>query len=260
MSSAYHEDRLRSIEYLIGKMESQKLMAPVGNRLTCLNVLDFGVGDGGETKQLGIQFDSLVGIDVSADMVDLASETFSTSGFQGIVGGVEALSRLEEDTIDLVLCINTLGYLSQIDRRNFFVEISRVLRSGGFLIITTGNEVFDLFALNSGTVEFFERNFGVSGVSDLLSEGDSVRFKNASRENPLNFRNFLTQFGLSEIAQSFSQWHHIPPIQFTRSGVGLNDSRHLARDHDFDPNSLSSEDSWKSVFQCSMFGSLSVRL
>jgi len=224
-----------------------------------LSILDFGIGDGEELKQLELRLGSLVGIDISAHMVQLALEAFVDSDFRGIVGGVEALTGVEGDSIDLAFCVNTLGYLSHSDRQLFFEEMRRIIKPGGYLIVVTGNELFDLFALNSGTAEFFERNFGVAGVSELLTEGASLRFKNASRENPLNFSSVLNNCGFLEVGQAFSQWHRQPPIQLSRSGFDLRGARGMPRDHDWDPNSLPPEISWRALFQCSIFGSLSRR-
>ena len=45
----------------------------------------------------------------------------------------------------------------------------------------TGNELFDMYSLNSGTADFFKINFNQK-VSSLLTFGLTKRFKNAFRK------------------------------------------------------------------------------
>ncbi len=250
--SDYHRDRLRAIEELLSA-------TTIRSSSEALTVLDFGVGDGGELKALQLPMARVVGVDTSEAMIDLAREKFADGEFLGLVGSVDALGGVEDESIDLAVCVNTLGYLDDGDQTTFFEEASRVVRTGGHLIIVTGNKLFDLFALNSGTAEFFAEHLGVSGAEDLLTEGTAARFRNASRRNPLNFGLVLESHGFTEIGQAFASWHHVPPVMLTRSGLTFGDARDQARDFTLDPNGLPPEESWRSLLQCSIFGSISRR-
>ncbi|MDI1288498.1 MAG: class I SAM-dependent methyltransferase, partial [bacterium] len=251
-SSPYHRDRLRAIEELLAA-------TPLRASPNALTVLDFGIGDGGELKALGLPMSRVVGVDTSEAMVGLAREKFGDGDFVGLIGSVDAIGGIEDESIDLVFCVNTLGYLDAADQTTFFEQASRVVRSDGYLIVVTGNELFDLFALNSGTAEFFAERLGVLGAADLLTEGTVARFRNASRRNPLNFNVVLQSHGFLEIGQAFASWHRVPPVMLTRSGLTLSDARDQARDFTLDPSGLSPDESWRSLLQCSIFASLSRR-
>jgi SAM-dependent methyltransferase len=190
-------------------------------------------------------------------MVRLAESNLSKFTFNGKVGSVEEISFVASGSIDLVLCLNVLGYLNRDDQELFFKESSRVLKKDGYLLLMTGNELFDLFALNSGTTEFFDKHFNQSDVSELLSQGKSTRRKNADRRNPLNFAAEMKEHGFDEIAQAFSSWHKlIPAVANLRWAGDLRTARAQSRDHSFDPNSLPNIDTWKRAFRCSIFASL----
>jgi SAM-dependent methyltransferase len=244
--SDYHADRLRALKKLIDEING-----PISS------VLDFGVGDGGATEALGLKPTHITGIDISDSMIRLAESNLSEYTFIGKVGSAEQISSVASGSIDLVLCLNVLGYLTRNDQELFFQESSRVLKKDGYLLLMTGNELFDLFALNSGTAEFFEKHFNQTDVSELLSQGNSSRFKNADRRNPLNFAAEMKDHGFDEIAQAFSSWHKLTPaVANLRWSGDLRTARAQSRDHSFDPNSLPNIHAWKRLFCCSIFASL----
>jgi ubiquinone/menaquinone biosynthesis C-methylase UbiE len=242
----YHTDRFRALSALIQKIDN-----PIHS------ILDFGVGDGGTLRALNLKPTEIIGIDISDSMIRLAEESLVDYSFKGKIGGVEQLSSVSDGSIDVVLCLNTLGYLTHDDQDLFFTESSRVLRRDGHLLVMTGNELFDLFALNSGTVKFFEKHFNQKNVSDLLTQGDSARFMNADRRNPLSFAAEMEAYDLVEISQSFSSWHKdIPAAANLRHGGNLLDARSQSRDHFFNSNLLPKGDAWKQFFCCSIFASI----
>lgn len=245
-TSDYHADRVRALKRLIDRIDG-----PI------FSVLDFGVGDGGATETLGIKPTKITGIDISDSMVRLAESNLSKYSFNGKVGSVEQIGSVASDSIDLVLCLNVLGYLTREDQELFFKESSRVLKRDGCLLLMTGNELFDLFALNSGTAEFFQKHFNQADVSQLLSQGKSTRFKNADRRNPLSFAAEMKEYNFYELDQAFSSWHKlIPAVANLRWSGDLRTARAQSRDHSLDPNSLPNIDAWKRVFCCSIFASL----
>lgn len=221
--------------------------------------MDFGIGDGSEFLQLKIKPKKLIGIDISQHMINLATLSIKKN-FIGLVGSTEVLKKIQSNSIDLILCINTLGYLTKRNQNLFFKESQRILKKNAFLVVMTGNELFDMYSLNSGTADFFKINFNQK-VSSLLTFGLTKRFKNAFRKNPLNFASEIKLFGFNEIQQSFSQWHNmLPPIANIKYKNNLLIAREKSRNHNFDPNKLKSIDKWKAFFCCSMFASLAQKI
>lgn len=242
-SPKYHKDRVRCLSNLMKKI----MVKPI-------RVLDFGCGDGLYSEEIGLLECEFTGIDLSESMISLASERFSKNNkFVGIVGGVEALSELN-GTYDLILAIDVIAYLKDEDEEEFYRQSYNLLRKGGSLIVMTGNELFDMFALNSGTVDFFRENFN-QDISSLLVESGSPRFKNTKRKNPLSFGDIVSKYGFETRDIAFSQYHRIVPAKSNRdSDFDLEKARLAMRDHDFDPNNRSDRDFWKSYFECSIFG------
>lgn len=242
-SPDYHMDRVRCLSHLIAKLVDKPS-----------RVIDFGCGDGLYAEQIGLIDVEYVGIDISESMIELAAKRFSDNrNFHGIVGGVDSLSKLRGD-VDLILAIDVIAYLSDEEEAEFYHESSKLLRNGGSLIVLTGNELFDLFALNSGTVDFFKRNFD-QNILPLITHGDSRRFKNSKRKNPLVYEYVLSKFGFEKRDIAFSQYHKMIPAQANlQFNFDLEKARLFMRDNQFNPNSRSPLECWKSYFDCSIFG------
>lgn len=247
-SAAYHADRMRALQILVDSIAVNGKM----------KVLDFGCGDGMYIKQFFHKdaVENIIGVDVSAPMIELAKESLADYEFEGIVGDARCLKNIEGE-FDVGFAIDVLGYLDDEELDIFYREAKRLIRRGGHLIIMYGNELFDMYALNSGTASFFERHFDAD-VKDLLLEGSSAQYKPANRKNPLSFGAEIAKHGFEEQKQSFSQWHRIPPAIGNRT-VDLSEARMNMRDHGFDANQLPSENLWKAKFRCSIFASLSLK-
>lgn len=231
------------------------LLLESGN--TPFDVVDFGVGDGRELSELGFPLKKIVGVDISPHMISLAEENLQSFNTELVVGGVEELDNISSASADLVMSTDVLGYLTEDDEEKFFADTARILRPGGFVMLTLGNELFDLFALNSGTASFFESYFHIANPERLLTEGTSPRFGNARRYNPLALESRLGEIGFRKVGYSFSQWHTKPPmLEQLETGKTIDESRLSVRDHNFDANSLASGEQWRALFQCSVFGAL----
>jgi SAM-dependent methyltransferase len=249
-SHTYHADRTRCLTVLIDEVTSY-------TKERELRVLDFGIGDGLELSSLKLTIKEIIGIDTSPPIIKMAEDNVPVELKTFIVGGVETLDSISTDSMDLVLAINVLGYLTQEEEREFWIGTKRILKKEGFVLILVGNRLFDLFALNSGTAEFFKEELGVLKADTLLRYADANRFKNARRHNPLEFKNSLEEYGLSLIKTSFSQWHEIPPIILEiEEGLDLGTARLKARNNHLDPNSLDADQKWRAYFQCSLVGLL----
>jgi SAM-dependent methyltransferase len=247
-SAAYHADRMRALQILV---DSVILNGKI-------KVLDFGCGDGMYIKQFFQEdaIEKVIGVDVSGPMIEIAKQSLEDYEFEGIVGDARCLKNISGE-FDVAFAIDVLGYLDDEELDIFYREAMRLIRPGGHLIVMYGNELFDMYALNSGTATFFEKYFDAD-VKGLLLEGGAAQYKPANRRNPLSFGAEIAKYGFEEQKQSFSQWHRIPPAIGNRA-VDLSEARMNMRDHGFDANRLSSENLWKAKFRCSIFASLSRR-
>ena len=77
----------------------------------------------------------------------------------------------------------------------FYAEATRIIRPGGYLVVTHSNSLFDLFTFNAYTVAFFRDQFDVD-PSELLTHSDKPgRMSFNIRENPLSYPSKLERHG-----------------------------------------------------------------
>jgi predicted TPR repeat methyltransferase len=104
------------------------------------NILDLGCGIGRFAEALAAEVKSIVGVDISGEMIGVARRrcaAFSNATFLQSSG--RDLSSFAEDSFDLVLAVDTFPYLMQSGIsvvETHFAEAARVLRhQGDFLIL-----------------------------------------------------------------------------------------------------------------------------
>jgi|DewCreStandDraft_5_1066085.scaffolds.fasta_scaffold29717_1 ubiquinone/menaquinone biosynthesis C-methylase UbiE len=98
-------------------------------------VLDIGCGDGGFTVEIGsvIGTEELYGLDIDANRVKKARER----GIKAIVHDANTRLPYEDDCFDVVVTNQLLEHLNDTD--GFFREVRRVLKPGGYAVISTVN-------------------------------------------------------------------------------------------------------------------------
>nr|WP_194365794.1 class I SAM-dependent methyltransferase [Thiospirillum jenense] len=219
-------------------------------------IFDFGCGDAVFFPWFLEMGCHIEGIDISPEMVEIGQQRLTNLGVDSCliqVSDVNYLKKIPSASLDGLLSFNVLAYLTNEEELTFYQEASRIVRSGGYLVVTHSNSLFDLFSLNQHTIDFFENNFipdryHRSEFSKLIS--DSALSKGAYyniRENPLSYRYKLNGFKFKEIKQEFINLHVLPPCLLQNKNY---------------PSTLNfaEEQRWKLMFMCSVFGSCSIRL
>lgn len=98
-----------------------------------LKILDFGAGFCVTANHYS-KYHNVTAIEPDKEMIDLI---IHDNHFDLIHGGIEALSRYEDRTFDIVICHNVLEYAS--DKELILQELTRVLKQGGTLSIVKHN-------------------------------------------------------------------------------------------------------------------------
>jgi SAM-dependent methyltransferase len=115
-----------------------ELLAPL---LPCESYLDAGCGDGifiAALSRLGALPGNIVGTDVSARILATAEATTRRVGLEPLLvrAGLEA-TPFPDASFDVVLCAQVIEHLP--DPAQGIVELARLLRPGGTLLLTTMN-------------------------------------------------------------------------------------------------------------------------
>lgn len=241
LKDPYHRHRLEVIKALI----------PAELYQTGKKIFDFGCGDGVLFPDFIKAGAEIGGVDIADNMISLAKARLielEVNPDAARLGGVKELSKEKSTFYDAIFSFNVLAYLTDAEEALFYQEAKRILRPGGYLIVTHSNELFDLFSQNAYTGEFLKQLVSETykdQVSKLIVGDKQAVVTYNVRENPLAYKHKLTTHGFSEVRQEFINLHEAPPS--------------LLKEQKSYPDTLSLPEAerWKLNFTCSTFGSLS---
>jgi len=106
-----------------------------------LDILDVGCGSGANSIALVSKGHRLRGVDLS----ETAITRYRSSGFEGHVCDIESGLDYPDGTFDLAFCSEVIEHMTSPEL--LCVEIYRVLKPGGQLVLSTPNSAFWLYRL-----------------------------------------------------------------------------------------------------------------
>ena len=96
--------------------------------------LDVGCGPGRITHALALEFEQVIGYDISAGMLEMAAEDCAENE-SFLLNETDNLSVFNDNTFDLVYCSKVLQHVDEDRVGEYMRECVRVLRSGGTLFM-----------------------------------------------------------------------------------------------------------------------------
>lgn len=96
-------------------------------------ILDFGSGLG-VTADRYAKSNQVTAIEPSQESVN---KRWKENAYEQIVGGLDELKKLEDESFDIIFCHNVLEYAAE--REQIIKELYRILRQGGMLSVVKHN-------------------------------------------------------------------------------------------------------------------------
>jgi SAM-dependent methyltransferase len=118
--------------------EIKRYAANLGRPLTRdSQILDFGCGWGRMTRFFlkDLVPDNLYGIDVNSEMIDICLNTVRQGNYS--VGTPEPPTKFANNSFDVIYAYSVFSHLSEFVHIKWVEELSRILKPGGILIVTT---------------------------------------------------------------------------------------------------------------------------
>ncbi len=133
--SAFWADGVRDYEDAAERIALRKLLAPVSG--SCLEI---GAGFGRLVNEYAAQCDSVVLTDYAEHMLDQASERVKTLGLEQAECRVLNLYELDglDRQFDNAVCVRVLHHVEDVP--DFFRQVNRALRPGGYFILEFANK------------------------------------------------------------------------------------------------------------------------
>ncbi len=137
-----------------------KLILEVLGDMNDLKVLDYGCGDGKFSSLLVHKGCHVTGVDISKRALRFARELVPSAKFIRVVGN---RTQLSNEIFDVVFFLDVLEHLCDEDLNCCLVEIHRVLKLGGRLIITVPSVLFPIISKHY-------RHYTVDSLQNILNE------------------------------------------------------------------------------------------
>jgi 2-polyprenyl-3-methyl-5-hydroxy-6-metoxy-1,4-benzoquinol methylase len=136
-------------------------------------ILDVGCGFGHLVyKFLNANYDAR-GLDLSESLIKIGQEFFHIQNIESARLMHENLFDLDiEDKYDAITACGVIWYYD--DKKPFLDKLNSLLNKAGLVIIAHRNDLFNIYALNEGTINFFEDHF-----IDHLSSQQKDEFHNS---------------------------------------------------------------------------------
>ncbi len=130
------------------------------------SVLDIASGEGYGSNLLSYDAASVVGVDIDAESVKNATNKYKRSNLEFKVGRAD-LIPLDSNSIDVVVSFETLEHHDK--HQEMILEIKRVLKKDGLLIISTPDKLFYSDKRNFKN-EFHVQELYKNEFQDLISQ------------------------------------------------------------------------------------------
>ena len=128
------------------------------------DVLDIASGEGYGSFMLAKMARSVIGVDVAEDAVGWAQHKYRRDNLEFRKGSAVAIP-LEDGSVDLVVSFETIEHLAEHDA--MLEEIRRVLRPGGFLIMSSPDK-YEYTDVHGFRNEYHVRELYRDGFEELL--------------------------------------------------------------------------------------------
>jgi GT2 family glycosyltransferase/ubiquinone/menaquinone biosynthesis C-methylase UbiE/glycosyltransferase involved in cell wall biosynthesis len=136
-------------------------------------VLDVASGEGYGTALLAKSAKSVIGVDISHEAINHASQTYVEPNLKYLQGSATQLN-FGDGLFDVVVSFETIEHLAE--QEQMIAELARVLRPDGILIISSPNR--PIYSEESGELnEFHVKELDFQELNDLLAEKfKSIRY------------------------------------------------------------------------------------
>jgi 2-polyprenyl-3-methyl-5-hydroxy-6-metoxy-1,4-benzoquinol methylase len=190
-------------------------------------ILDIGCGIGGfilRCLQSGIDAQ---GIDCAESMISLAKSQLQNAGHdEKRVFLHDILEYQSLEKYNILTAIGVIWYYN--NKQRFLKKMYELLLPGGVVMVVHRNALFNLFAMNQGTLNFFSEHLlthlsegdnqnilssietAVSGLSEPIIKHTSSAL-NKSYENPLDIKVMYMESGFEVIDLYYAYLHPTPP-------------------------------------------------
>jgi SAM-dependent methyltransferase len=141
-------------------------------------LLEIGCGTAVHLAKLAPAFSQSIGADISSEMVDAARRRVHASPYRDRielrVDPAEELRTINDASVDVVLCVGALEHM--LYRHQALRQVSRVLKSGGVLVLLTPNGGYCWYTLLAPLLGWSTRHLSTDRFLDRREAVSLLQF------------------------------------------------------------------------------------
>lgn len=128
--------------------------------------LDIGCGVGGYFDILLQKGYKVIGFDIAENMINVCRSKFTKERLELMVADVEALP-FQQTSVDLVLCIDTLQYITEVSRASVLRSMAELVKPKGVIIVEVKNKACPIFKFRNSKGSLRE-TYSIASVTSVL--------------------------------------------------------------------------------------------
>ena len=106
------------------------------------DVLDIACGEGYGANLIAQTAKSVVGVDISQEVIDFARECYTSSNLSFLQGSVENIPIDGVKKFDVVVSFETIEHVDAEIQMRFLKEVQRLLKDDGVFVVSSPNKLF----------------------------------------------------------------------------------------------------------------------
>ena len=200
------------------------------------NIVEIGCGNGFNPCYLKQEGYEVTAFDLSSSAIEQSCELAESLGLPKDMFHIADHSffeTLEENSVDAVIALGVMRYLEDPIREQIYQQVYRILKPGGCFLVSNDNQLFEIFAMNDGTINFWSEVIqGFSDMKELIPDStleDELKKEvhlpqrkyaahsvsqhvKRHMENPLTYNQVVEAYGFKLDKVFYPDSHILPPF------------------------------------------------
>lgn len=249
---------LMTCEYIINKYKKNS------------KILEMACGLGFVTHVLANKGYNVEAFDISDKAIGTAKNLASELGQNSkkfFVSDERYLKNIKSNSLDIIIGLGYFRYINLQKQNKVYKECKRILKKNGTLILDHQNELYEMFALNNESIEYWSKFIeNYCNINNIFKKGELLKKMNTYikvpirkktkhsissktkvfRENPIDYKNKIKKLGFDLIEIKYPHTDILPP--FLHNKIEIKKLYKIQNN-----NCYKLSKNWKSMFMCYQF-------